>query len=137
MGVGREEMMGIELVGELVEGVGEKKLFGVSMEWVEEWVGDIEIVDKVEGEREKFMGVEGEEKMGVVIVLVFEGRDDGGEVRVFVLVEVWGEELEFVDGVVEMCGGDGVEEIGESIEFERGEGILMVGGSKDDGGGNV
>ena len=81
------------------------------------------------------MGVEGEEKMGVVIVLVFEGRDDGGEVRVFLLVEVWGEELEFVDGVGEMSGGDGVEEGREDGDGVGGE---DEGGGEDvDGGGGV
>lgn len=83
LAVGPEKIVRIEQFGQLVERLREHKFLPVSVDSLDQPVGNIEILDGIDRYRQKLVALHRHQKMGLVILFLFQTTDDGRQVRLF------------------------------------------------------
>ena len=133
--VGPEKVAGVELFGQLVESLLKVECLARLHHGLDRTVIDVEIADLLHTHGHEAVALDGDQEVGFVTLLPLQGPHH--RLQVGSRLRGAAQHLQLVDGLLQVAAADGFQQIGDAVHPESLQGILVVGGGKDDGTGDV
>ena len=135
MAVCPEERLRIQAFRQLVEGLVDDIFFSLCRNRLDDTVGNVEIGDGVDRQRQQFVSFDRYQKMCLVILCPLEILHQFQKIR---LCRADGmQPFQFGKGGLHFLLVDGFQQVVDAVHFESPKGVFVIGSSEDDGAGDI